>query len=95
MGKILAFPVLLIVTVIQWLFTFLVGVSSVVFNLLGGLFLLIAALLLIYGSMTWTEALRPALTALIFFLIPIIGRGITTAVVVIRKRLSVLFGRDP
>ena len=38
MGKVLAFPVMLIVTVIQWLFTFLVGLSSVIFNLLAGVF---------------------------------------------------------
>ncbi|MGO4972800.1 hypothetical protein ACTQ56_12630 [[Clostridium] aminophilum] len=37
MGKVLVFPVMLIVTVIQWLFTFLVGMSSVIFNLLVGL----------------------------------------------------------
>ena len=42
MGKVLAFPVMLIVTAIQWLFTFMEGFSSVVFNLLAGLFLLIA-----------------------------------------------------
>ena len=42
MGKVLVFPVMLIVTVIQWLFTFLVGLSSVIFNLLAGLFMLIA-----------------------------------------------------
>ena len=29
MGKVLAFPVMLIVTVIQWLFTLMVGLSSV------------------------------------------------------------------
>ena len=59
-GKILAFPVMLIVTVIQWLFTFLVGLSSVILNLLAGLFLLIAVLSLIFGLSTWAEALRPA-----------------------------------
>ena len=58
MGKILAFPVMLIVTVIQWLFTFLVGMSSVTFNLLAGLFLLIAVLSIVFGISTWTEALR-------------------------------------
>ena len=37
-GKVLIFPVILAVTVIQWLFTFLVGFSSIVFNLIAGLF---------------------------------------------------------
>ena len=88
MGKALAFPVMLVVTVIQWLFTFLVGLSSVIFNLLAGLFLLIAILSLIFGLATWTEALRPAVAAFIVFMIPVIGQGITAFLVVFREGLS-------
>ena len=87
-GKILAFPVILIVTVIQWLFTFLVGMSSVTFNLLAGLFLLIAVLSIVFGISTWTEALRPDMAAFIVFMIPVIGQGITAVIVVIREGLS-------
>ena len=88
MGKVLAFPVILIVTVIQWLFTLMVGLSSVVFNLLAGLFLLIAVLSLVFGISTWTEALRPVLAAFIVFMIPVVGQGITAVVVMIREGLS-------
>ena len=88
MGKVLAFPVMLIVTVIQWLFTLMVGLSSVVFNRLAGLFLLIAVLSLVFGISTWTEALRPVLAAFIVFMIPVVGQGITAVVVVIREGLS-------
>ena len=88
MGKVLAFPVMLIVTVIQWLFTLMVGLSSVVFNLLAGIFLLIAVLSLVFGISTWTEALRPVLAAFIVFMIPVVGQGITAVVVVIREGLS-------
>ena len=91
MGKVLAFPVMLIVTVIQWLFTLIVGLSSVVFNLLAGLFLLIAVLSLVFGISTWTEALRPVLAAFIVFMIPVVGQGITAVVVVIREGLSDFF----
>jgi len=87
-GKVIAFPVMLIVTVIQWLFTFLVGLSSVIFNLLAGLFLLIAVLLIVFGISTWAEALRPILAAFIVFMIPVIGQGITAVIVVIREGLS-------
>ncbi len=87
-GKVLAFPIMLIVTVIQWLFTFLVGLSSVIFNLLAGLFLLIAVLSIVFGISTWTEALRPALAAFIVFMIPVVGQGITAVIVVIREGLS-------
>jgi len=87
-GKILAFPVMLIVTVIQWAFVFLVSFSSVILYLLAGLFLLVAVLSLIFGVSTWTEALRPALAGFIVFLIPIIGQGITAVIAVFREGLS-------
>ena len=87
-GKALAFPVMLIVTVIQWLFIFLISFSSVIFYLLAGLFLLIAVLSLIFGVSTWNEALRPALVGFIVFLIPVIGQGITAIIAVFREELS-------
>ena len=87
-GKILAFPVMLIVIVIQWAFVFLVSFSSVILYLLAGLFLLVAVLSLIFGVSTWTEALRPALAGFIVFLIPIIGQGITAVIAVFREGLS-------
>ena len=87
-GKFLAFPIMLIVTVIQWLFTFLVGLSSVIFNLLAGLFMLIAVLSIVFGISTWTEALKPVLAAFIVLMIPVIGQGITAVVVMIREGLS-------
>lgn len=87
-GKILVFPVMLIVTVIQWLFVFLVSFSSVIFYLLAGLFLLVAVLSLIFGVSTWIEALRPALAGFIVFLIPVIGQGVTAIIAVFREELS-------
>lgn len=88
MGKVLAIPVMLILTVIQWLFVFLVSFSSVIFYLLAGLFLLVAVLSLIFGISTWSEALRPALAGFIVLLIPVIGQGITAIIAVFREGLS-------
>lgn len=87
-GKVLAFPVMLVVTVIQWLFTFLVGFSSIVFNLLASLFLLVEALSLIFGVMTWPDALKAVLAGFIVFMIPVIGQGITAIIGVFREGLS-------
>lgn len=87
-GKILAFPVMLIVTAIQWLFVFLFSFSSGILYLLAGLFLLVAVLSLIFGVSTWMEALKPALAGFIIFLIPIIGQGITAVIAVFREGLS-------
>ena len=87
-GKVLAFPIMLIVTVIQWLFVFLISFSSVIFYLLAGLFLLIAVLSLIFDVATWPEALRAVLAGFIVFMIPFIGQGITAIIAVFREGLS-------
>lgn len=87
-GKVLAFPVMLIITVIQWLFVFLVSLSSVIFYLLAGLFLMVAVLSLIFGVSTWTEALRPALAGFVIFMIPVIGQGVTAIIAAFREGLS-------
>ena len=87
-GKVLVFPIMLIVTVIQWLFVFLISFSSVIFYLLAGLFLLIAVLSLVFGVATWPEALRAVPAGFIVFMIPIIGQGITAIIAVFREGLS-------
>lgn len=87
-GKILVFPVMLVVTVIQWLFIFLISFSSIIFYLLAGLFLPVAVLSLIFGVATWPEALRAILVGFIVFMIPVIGEGITAIIVVFREGLS-------
>ena len=88
MGKVLAFPVMLAVTVIQYAVLFLTGFSSIVFNLFAGLILLVAVLALIFGIATWPETIRTALIGFVVFMIPVIGGWITTGVVMIREGLS-------
>ena len=87
-GKVLVFPIMLIVTAIQWLFVFLISFSSVIFYLLAGLFLLIAVLSLVFGVATWPEALRAVLAGFIVFMIPVIGQGVTAIIAVFREGLS-------
>ena len=86
-GKILIFPVILAVTVIQWLFTFLVGFSSFAFNLLAGLFFLAAVASYILGLTPGLEALKMIAVGFAIFMIPVIGQWITAVVVMIREGL--------
>ena len=87
-GKVLLFPFVVVLSIIQWVGIFLISVSSVVFNLLAGLLLLVAVLSLIFGVSAWTEALRPVLAGFIIFMIPVIGQGITAIIAVFREGLS-------
>lgn len=86
-GKILIFPVILAVTVIQWLVAFLVSFSSIIFNLLAGLFFLAAVGSYILGLTPGMEALKMIIVGFMIVMIPIIGQGITSVVVVIREGL--------
>ena len=86
-GKILAFPLLTFVIALQWIFTFLISIVSVTFNLLAGLFILIAFLLLIFSVATWSEALRPFLAGITLFMLPIIGQSLVTITAFFREGL--------
>ncbi len=71
--KIALLPIILIVTLMQWFFIFLIGFSSIVFNVLAGLFLLIAVLSYLMGISSGMEAIGMIVTAFVIFIIPITG----------------------
>ena len=78
--KMVAFPIMLIVTVIQWFGAFIIGFSSVVFNVLAGLFLLVAALSYLMGLSAGAEAVKMVVAGFIVFMIPVAGEWIVTAI---------------
>ena len=78
--KVLAFPVMLVVTALQWLGIFLIDFSSTVSNLLAGLFLLVAVLSYLMGLATGPEVLKMGLTGFVVFMIPIFGEAIVTVI---------------
>lgn len=90
--KIVVFPAMLIVTVIQWLGAFIIGFSSIVFNIFAGLFFLVAVLSFLMGLSAGAEAAKMILAGFIIFMIPIIGewfiRIIAALNMRIRKKIS-------
>ena len=74
--KAAALPVMLAVTLIQWAGEFLIGLSSVILNLIAGLVLLVSGLAFLLGISDGQEALIMALTGFLFFLIPRIGGAV-------------------
>jgi hypothetical protein len=79
--KVIAFPVMLIVTILQWFGAFMVGFSAAVFNILAGLFLLVAGSSYILGLASGPEALKMIAVGFAIFMIPVIGEGIVTAII--------------
>lgn len=71
--KIVLLPVMLIVTMIQWFGVFIIGFSSIVFNILAGLFFFVAILSYLMGLSVGAEAVKMILAGFGIFMVPIIG----------------------
>ena len=78
--KMVVFPIMLIVTVVQWFGVFLIGFSSAAFNILAGLFLLAAVLSYLMGLSAGAEAVKMVVAGFIVFMIPVAGEWIVTAI---------------
>ena len=85
--KMVVFPIILIVTVIQWFGAFIIGFSSAVFNVLAGLFLLVAALSYLMGLSAGAEAVKMVVAGFIVFMIPVAGEWIVTAITALNMRM--------
>lgn len=85
--KMVVFPIMLIVTVIQWFGAFIIGFSSAVFNVLAGLFLLVAVLSYLMGLSAGAEAVKMIVAGFIMFVIPIAGEWIVTAITALNIRM--------
>ncbi len=81
--KIVVFPAMLIVTVIQCFGAFIIGFSSIVFNVLAGLFLLVAVLSYLMGLSAGAEAVKMIVAGFMVFMIPVAGDWIVTAITVL------------
>ncbi len=86
--KILVFPVMLIVTVVWYLFNLLTKISAIVFRLLSLLFFLVIAVALILGVMPWHEAPKNLLVGFIAFVIPAFAKNVAGILCVVRKGLT-------
>ena len=73
-------PVVIIMTVIQWFGTFIIGFSSIVFDVFAGLFLLVAVLSYLMGLSAGTEAVKMIAAGFVVFMIPVAGEWIVTAI---------------
>ena len=83
--KIVVFPTMLIVTVIQWFGSFIIGFSSIVFNVLAGLFLLVAVLSYLMGLSAGAEAVKMIVAGFVIFMIPVAGEWIVTAITALNE----------
>ena len=71
--KLALLPIILIVTMMQCFGVFIIGFSSIVFNILAGLFFLVAVLSYLMGLSAGAEATKILATGFVIFMIPIVG----------------------
>lgn len=85
--KLLALPIIVAVTLIQWVGIFLTQFSTIIFNLLAGLMFLLAVAGLMLGIGTGTETLKMLTVAFTAFIIPHIARWLIIRITAINYGL--------
>ena len=85
--KMVVFPIMLIVTVVQWFGAFIIGFSSAVFNAIAGLFLLVAVLSYLMGLSAGAEVLKMIGAGFVVFMIPIAGEWVVTAITALNMEM--------
>ena len=81
--KLLVLPLIVAVTLIQWVGIFLTQFSTVIFNLLAGLMFLIAVAGWMFGIGTGADTLRMLTVAFVVFIIPHIAEWLIIRIAVI------------
>ena len=85
--KLLAVPIIVAVTLIQWVGIFLTQFSTIVFNLLAGLLFLIAIAGWMFGIGTGTETLQMLTAGFIVFITPRISEWLIIRIAAINYKL--------
>lgn len=83
MLKIVVFPVMVAVTLFQWAGLFIIGFSSVFFNLFAGLCFLAAVSTYVMGISTGAEMVRVMMIGFVSFMIPHAGEAMISCVVAV------------
>ncbi len=83
--KILLLPVIVVISVIQWLVVFLSSLSEVLTAILSFIIFLTGMASLILGLASGMEALKMILAAFVLFLIPHVGQWFVKRIVRLRR----------
>ena len=84
--KMIIFPAMLVLMLIGWILVFLIGLSSVVFYVLAGLFLLVSAVTFLMGLTAGPEALKMAAAGFVCFITPHAGNALVGLIGAVSSR---------
>ncbi len=85
--KLIALPVMLTMTVLQWVGIFITGFSSVIFNILSGIVFLIAVLSWAFQITPGMEVLKMLAIAFAVFIVPHIGEWVVDRIAALNATL--------
>ncbi len=85
--KLMALPLIVAVTIIQWVGIFLTGFSGIIFNLFAGLIFLITLIGFALGVTAGIEALKMLAVGFVIFIIPYIAEWLIVRVVTLNYGL--------
>lgn len=78
--KVILFPVLILLTLFEWLCSIAVNLSGVFLRLIAGIFILTGILSAGFGLEPWNEAVRIIIGGAVFLLLPVIAEIITAGI---------------
>ena len=87
-AKILLFPVVIALTLIQWIGIFLNSISGVLLGILAFIFTLTGLASLAFGLASGPEALKTIIIGFVIFMVPIIGGWIVSVINKASARLN-------
>ena len=90
MIKILLFPVTGLLWLAECVCSAAVGLSGIVFRLVGGAFILFAVLSYGFGLEPWTVAVRMILGGIVFLAIPLGGTVLTAGIALLRTYIRTI-----
>ena len=90
MRKILLVPLTSLLWLMECVCSAAIGLSSVIFRLVGGVFILFAVLSFGFGLEPWAVALRMILGGIVFLAIPIAGTFLTAGIALLRTYIRTI-----
>lgn len=90
MIKIILFPVIVLFTFFEYICSVAVGLSSIIFRLIGGVFILFAFMSYGFRLESWTDTMKMILSGIVFLAIPAVGTVLNAGFVLIRTYIQTI-----
>lgn len=84
-AKILLIPVVVVLTVIQWIGIFLNSISGVILGVLAFIFALTRIVSLTFRLVSGSEAMNMITAGFVIFMVPVMGEGFVERIMTLRR----------